>query len=169
MGRRWFSLSSIKKLIKRLMQINDSPQKIARGFAIGVFWGVLPTFGFAIIFSLPTAILLRANKFASILGTFVSNPLTTPFFYAFSYKIGRLLLGYAPSAFTWELIDIEKLLNVSKSLLIGSIIFATSLSLISYAVILKVIDRYRRRAHLKAALSTGNPHHINDSEKSGQC
>jgi len=158
-AKKWFSLSSIKKLVKILMQIDDSPEKIARGFAIGIFWGIMPTLGLAVVFSFPTAIIFRANKFSSIIGTLISNPLTTPFFYTFSYKIGRLLLGCAPLVFSWELIDIEKLLNISKALLAGSIIFALSLSLLSYVLVLKIVAKYSHRAHAKANISEGNSRH----------
>ncbi|TET09618.1 DUF2062 domain-containing protein, partial [Candidatus Aerophobetes bacterium] len=35
--------SRIKRFVKDLIRIADSPERIARGVAIGVFWGVLPT------------------------------------------------------------------------------------------------------------------------------
>ncbi len=91
-AKRWFSRSRLKALLKKLVRVDDSPERIARGVAIGVFWGIIPTFGFAILFSLPTAVFLRANKLSAILGTFVANPFTTPLIYAFEYKIGQLIL-----------------------------------------------------------------------------
>jgi len=113
MEKRWFSLASLKKLIKKLVRVDDSPKRIARGLAIGVFWGILPTFGLAILFALPTAILLRANKFSTILGLFVANPFTTPFIYAFEYKIGQLILKTVPLPFSWDIFDLESLLSIS--------------------------------------------------------
>lgn len=110
--KRWFSLSSLKKLIKKLVRVDDSPKRIARGLAIGVFWGILPTFGLAILFALPTAIFLRANKFSTILGLFVANPFTTPFIYAFEYKIGELILRVAHRCFL-EALAIRKSTKVS--------------------------------------------------------
>jgi len=156
--KQWLSLSHIKEIIKKLMRVNDSPQKIARGFAIGVFWGILPTFGLAIIFSLPTAVLLRANKIASVLGTFVANPLTTPFIYAFSYKIGQWVLRYNPSTFSWEFINIEELLNISRSLLVGSVVFSLTLSLATYFLVLKIVAKHRRRKYSKASISGREPY-----------
>jgi len=70
---------NIKSFIRKILWINDSPKKIALGVAIGIFWGIMPTFGSAILFSLPTALLLKANRTAAILATFVANPLTAPF------------------------------------------------------------------------------------------
>jgi hypothetical protein len=156
--KHWLSLSHIKEVIKRVVRIDDSPQKIARGFAIGVFWGILPTFGLAIIFSLPTAVLLRANKISSILGTFVANPLTTPFIYAFSYKIGQWVLGHSSSVFSWKFINIEELLNISRSVLVGSVVFALTLSVATYFLVVKIVDRHGQRKHLKAGISGGKSH-----------
>lgn len=137
----------IKNFIKKLIRSKDSPQKIARGFAIGVFWGIMPTFGFAIIFSLPTAILLKGNKFAAVVGTFVANPLTAPFFYPFEYKIGQLILRTDPLPFSWEFFSLKSLLNLGKSFLIGGVIFAIGMALLTYILVSQIIARYRSRHH----------------------
>ena len=151
--KRWFSLSRLKGLTKKLVRVDDSPQRIARGLAIGVFWGILPTFGFAILFSLPTAVFLRANKFSAVLGTFVANPFTTPFIYAFEYKIGELILRTTPLPFSWSLFRIENLLNVGRSLLVGSSLLATGIALITYFLTSRIILGYKRKRSLKATSS----------------
>jgi len=143
--KRWFSLSSLKKLIKELVRVDDSPKRIARGLAIGVFWGILPTFGLAILFALPTAIFLRANKFSTILGLFVANPFTTPFIYAFEYKIGELILRVTPVAVSWRLLQLENLLKLAKSLLVGGSVLAIGIALLTYFLALQIIIRYRVR------------------------
>jgi len=142
-----------KILFKKILTANDSPHKLAMGFAIGVFWGVMPTFGFAIIFSLPTALFLKANKVTAILGTFVSNPLTAPFFYAFSYKVGNFILRLHSLPFSWNIFKLENILNISKSLLIGSIIFAIIAAFISYGLILMIILLIRKRKGLHSQSS----------------
>jgi len=138
-------LQKIKNFAKRLLWIQDSPQKIALGLAIGVFWGIMPTFGFAILFSLPSALLLKGNRLAAILGTFVANPLTVPFIYPFGYKIGQLILKTTPLPFSWELFRLESLLSLSKSLLVGSIFLAIGLAILTYFLVLQIIVRYRAR------------------------
>ena len=139
--RSW--LQKTKNFIKKILRTNDSPKKIALGLAIGVFWGITPTFGFAILFSLPTAFLFRGNKLAAILGTFVANPFTTPFVYAFEYKVGQLILKTAPLPFSWDIFNLENLLNISKSLLVGGIFLAIALALLTYFLVLQIIIRYR--------------------------
>ena len=143
-------MGKIKNFIKKLLRIKDSPQKIARGFAIGVFWGIMPTFGFAIAFSLPTAVFLKGNKLAAVVGTFVANPLIVPFVYAFEYKIGQLILRTEPLPFSWDFFSLKSLLNLSKSFLIGGVIFAIGMALLTYILVLlvlQIIARYRSRHH----------------------
>jgi len=144
----------VKILFKKVLTTNDSPHKLAMGFAIAVFWGVMATCGFAIVFSLPTAVLLRANKVTAVIGTFVSNPFTTPFIYAFSYKMGSFVLDLNPLPFSWDILKIENILNISKSLLVGSIIFATTMAFISYGLVLIVIFIVRKSKNLRSRSSS---------------
>jgi len=142
-------LQKTKDVIKGILRTKDSPEKIALGLAIGVFWGIIPTFGFAILFSLPTAFLFKGNKLAAILGTFVANPFTTPFIYAFEYKVGQLILKTAPLPLSWDIFNLESLLNISKSLLVGSIFLAIGLTLLTYSLVLQIVIRYRARHRIK--------------------
>lgn len=77
----------------RLVRINDSPQKIAWGLAVGVFLGVFPTFGLGTVVALALAIAFKFNKVAAILGSLIMNPLTTPFFWTASSVLGALLVN----------------------------------------------------------------------------
>ncbi len=142
-------LRKTKNFIKKILRTEDSPKKIALGLAIGVFWGIIPTVGFAILFSLPTAFLLKGNKLAAILGTFVVNPFTTPFIYAFEYKLGQLILKTAPLPLSWDIFNLENLLSISKSLLVGSIFLAIGLTLITYFLTLQIMLKYRFRHRIK--------------------
>lgn len=141
--------SRIKRFAKSLIRINDSPKKIALGVAIGVFWGILPTFGFAILFSVPTAFLLKANRLSAIAGTFVSNPLTWFFIWSFGYKIGQRILGLPPVDFSEGLFKLQSLLNLGKAFIVGgflgNFLLAIGISFLSYLAVLVVLDRYRRR------------------------
>jgi len=77
----------------KILRIDDPPERIARGAAIGVAMGVLPTFGLGILLSLAAAFVLKANKAASVLGSFIMNPVTSPFFWTASLVAGSLLTG----------------------------------------------------------------------------
>jgi len=83
----------VRYLYVRLVRINDSPQKIAWGLAVGAFLGVFPTFGLGILIALALAIAFKFNKAAAILGSLIMNPLTTPFFWTASSVLGALLVN----------------------------------------------------------------------------
>ena len=72
----------------RIVRIKASPHTVARGMAVGVFVGCLPVIPFQTVIALALAVVLRCNKLAAALGTWVSNPLNVPFFYYGLYKVG---------------------------------------------------------------------------------
>lgn len=134
----------VKLLIKKLVWTQDSPQKIALGLAIGVFWGVMPTFGLAIIFSIPTAFLLRANRLAAIVGTFLSNPLTSPFLYGLGYWIGTVIFRGPGEVMFWKYFKPANLLQIGKFFLAGSTLLALGIAIGVYFLSLKLILHYRK-------------------------
>ncbi len=80
-------------IMHRMRRLPDQPSRIARGFACGVFISFTPFFGFHFIGAAALAWLIRGNILAALLGTFVGNPLTTPFMALSSLTCGRWLLG----------------------------------------------------------------------------
>jgi len=71
------------------------------GFAIGMFFGILPTFGVGRIFAIIFAQIFKASKIAALIGTLFTNPLTSPLFLSLSILIGSLFTGiqYNPDLF----------------------------------------------------------------------
>lgn len=85
----------LKYLYYRLVRINDTPEKIAQGFALGVFIGVFPSFGIGLIAIIFLATIFKFNKIAGILGTLIAgNPIVSPALTGFSYYIGKKILWY---------------------------------------------------------------------------
>lgn len=60
----------------RMVRERKPPAFIARGWAIGMFYGCTIPFGFQLILSIPTAILLRGSKIGATVGTFITNHFT---------------------------------------------------------------------------------------------
>ena len=81
----------------RLRRIPDSPTRIARGVAFGVFTSFSPFFGFHIILALLLAKVFRANLIAALAGTAIGNPLTFPFIIGGALKLGTFVLGRDPA------------------------------------------------------------------------
>lgn len=77
----------------RLKRLPDSPTRIARGVAFGVFTSFSPFFGFHIIYAMALAKFLRGNMIAAAAGTFFGNPLTFPFIIGGAHRLGTFMLG----------------------------------------------------------------------------
>ena len=85
---------AIKFIKFRVLHIDDSPQRIAMGVALGLFTAYLPPFGFHIILVLILASILRANKFVALTFIWASNPFTfIPIYYP-NYLLGRAVFGW---------------------------------------------------------------------------
>lgn len=83
-------------VLHRLRRLPDPAHKISRGIAAGVFTSFTPLFGFHFVIAALSALLLRGNILASLLATFVGNPLTFPFIASISVEIGSWMLGKPP-------------------------------------------------------------------------
>ena len=78
---------------RRLERLNDSPEKVALGFACGAFASFTPFFGLHFIVAAIVAHIARGNIMAALIGTIVGNPLTFPFIAAGAMSTGNYLLG----------------------------------------------------------------------------
>lgn len=77
----------------RIVHEKATPEYIARGWAIGMFFGCLSPFGAQLILSIPTAFLLKGSKIGATLGTFLTNHVTIFFIYPAQCYAGNRLLG----------------------------------------------------------------------------
>ena len=92
-----FSLKGISRAIEyvgiRLKRIPDTPHKISLGMSCGIFASFTPLFGLHFIIAGLLSYLLRANVLASLIGTFVGNPITFPIITVFNLKLGEWIIG----------------------------------------------------------------------------
>lgn len=77
----------------RMRRLPDSPERIARGIWAGVFVTFSPLFGLHFILAVLLARLMKGNILASLMATFVGNPLTFVFIALASLTTGHWLLG----------------------------------------------------------------------------
>ena len=79
---------------RRLLALDDPPERTALAFSLGVFIAFSPFLGLHTILATLIAFLFRFNKVAIYSGTFINNPFLTlvPIIIA-SYAIGAFVLG----------------------------------------------------------------------------
>ena len=81
---------------RRLLAIDDPPERTALAFSIGVFIAFSPFLGLHTIMATAVAFMFRFNKIAIYTGTFLNNPfLTLVPIIIVSYAVGAFLLGQA--------------------------------------------------------------------------
>lgn len=78
---------------RRILQIDDTHESVARGVALGVFVGLTPTVGVQMLIVAILNTLCRANRLAGLLMVYISNPLTMIPIYWCDYQVGRFILG----------------------------------------------------------------------------
>ena len=85
--RKWI------RLYAKIVKENATPEYIARGWAIGMFYGCLIPFGFQLLCSIPTAFLLKGSKIGATFGTLVTNHFTVFIIYPLQCHVGLILMG----------------------------------------------------------------------------
>src|SRR5919107_4992967 len=84
----------VRAALRRLLALDDPPERTALAFAVGVFIAFSPFLGLHTIMATVLAFAFRFNKVAIYTGTFINNPFLTlvPIILA-SYAVGAFLLG----------------------------------------------------------------------------
>lgn len=83
---------ALSYLSLRVRRLPDSPSRIARGIASGVFVCFTPLFGLHFAAAALVAWFVRGNILAALLATLVGNPITFPLIAAMSIGLGEFIL-----------------------------------------------------------------------------
>ena len=156
LARRWLGA---------LLHIDDSPERTAAAFALGVFFGFSPFVGLHTVLGIAFAFLLNFNRVAVLLGVYSNLPWIVAPYYAFTTMfVGARLTGhrippgfkdqvtllFAQSLFSggfWHhLIDLFRPWLVPYT--VGSTIGAVALSAVAYPLALAFVTSRRRLKHL---------------------
>ena len=74
----------IRRWLGALLHIDDSPERTAAAFALGVFFGFSPFIGFHTLLGILFAFLLNFNRVAVLLGVYSNLPWIVAPYYAFT-------------------------------------------------------------------------------------
>ncbi|HEY6804237.1 MAG TPA: DUF2062 domain-containing protein [Pyrinomonadaceae bacterium] len=146
---------------RRLLAIDDPPERTAFAFSVGVFIAFSPFLGLHTILATFVAFLFRFNKIAIYTGTFVNNPPLTlvPIIIA-SYAVGAFFMG-RPVKIPPQGIELLKDphlltgayyhqlftqgLTVFGPYAVGGMVLSVVCSLIAYPLTLRALRTVRRR------------------------
>ena len=138
----------IQAYIARIKTLQGDPHYVAKGMAIGVFVGVTPTIPFHTVISLSLAFIFRGSKPAAVAGVWAGNPITIPFFYLGSYKLGAFLLNVStPFDPKYQSLSemIEIGLEVTLVMIAGGVIIGIPFGIAAYFITLTIFRTIRSR------------------------
>jgi uncharacterized protein (DUF2062 family) len=150
-----------RELFRKLLHIEDTPERTALAFSIGVFLGYSPFLGLHTLGAIGLAFLLKLNRVAMLLGAWTNAPWWIVPYYTFATWIGMWVMrvqidgtvlkeifragkdqGFTGSDF-WTRIASQW--GFLASFIVGSSILAALFSLAAYPLSLKLIRMYRSR------------------------
>jgi hypothetical protein len=147
MKKKLKSIKKVENYLKELVRLKKSPKSIAFGFALGTFLALLPTFSFAPVIGLALVFIFKDLNKISLFASFIiwNIFLLTPIYYL-SYKLGSLILDGSSAVkldFTFNTI----FNTLSKRFLLGNIIIAITVTLISYVLVKFIANRIYLKTH----------------------
>lgn len=140
----------IKALYQKLISMDNQPENIALGAALGAFISILPLYGLHTVLVIVAALLIpRANKLAMLIGTNVSLPPTVPVITWAGYEIGRRVLyssHYPPlnwkffSSLSWQ-----KIGDFYWPLFVGSVVLGSIVAVVMYLSLVTLLRKLRKQ------------------------
>ena len=150
----------IRRWLDVLLHIDDTPERTAAAFALGVFFGFSPMLGLHTLLGILFAFLLNVNRVAVLLGVYSNLPWVIAPYYAFVTMAGAKITGHrAPPGFKAQigaLVELsafqadfwQGLITILKPLFVpycvGSLIGALMLAACAYPLALAFVTSRRR-------------------------
>ena len=152
----------IRRWLDALLHIEDTPERTAAAFALGVFFGFSPFLGLHTVLGIVAAFLLNLNRVAVLLGVYSNLPWIIAPYYAFATMAGARITGHKlppglrsqlGALFELTVFGTEfwhRLITILKPLLwpytVGSTFGALVLAALAYPLALAFVTS-RRRIH----------------------
>jgi uncharacterized protein len=162
--RRRASSGWLRRTVGQLLQVDDTPHRIALAFGIGVWLAFFPILGIHTILGLLIAFLFRLNRAAILVGIYISNPWTLAPLYMAGTIVGCEILGVSSAELTnvdWHLHGrafyralFENLRPYVWPFVVGNTVLGIAGGLFGYIVLREILER-RRAGAARAPASTG--------------
>jgi len=152
------SIPSFRSLLKQVLHLQESPQRTALAFAIGVFIAFSPAYGLHTVLVIACSWALRLNLVALLAGAFLNNPWTLVPILGATYWVGALVLGQSDSpSFDWQDLSFraiyEQIMPYAIPFILGGFVLSILGAALAYPLAYYFVAKYRR-SH---PLSHGEP------------
>jgi uncharacterized protein (DUF2062 family) len=140
----------VARFLRRLFALNDTPERVARAFALGVFLAFSPLLGLHAFLGLIIAFFFGLNRLALLLGVFINNPWTLVPIYTAGTFLGGLLIGFPPRpalpSFGWQALwsgdfwlQLAGQWHLLKPMFLGSSILSVFVAALAYVIVLHLL------------------------------
>jgi hypothetical protein len=138
-----------RSLLKQVLHLQESPQRTALAFAIGVFIAFSPTYGLHIVMVLFCNWALGLNLLALMVGAFINNPWTIVPILGATYWVGALLLGRSDSpSFDWHDVSFvaiyEQVMPYAVPFFLGGLVLSLLGAALAYPLAYYFVAKHRQ-------------------------
>jgi uncharacterized protein (DUF2062 family) len=158
--KSWFHQHSLK-----LLAIRDTPDAIAGGVAIGVFFGFTPLFGLKTLSAIFFAWLTRSNILAAVIAGALHDIILPfmPVIYRWEYDVGYFLLS-RPHQWPVSLAKLHRegfdwhnwhafFGDVGKPLLLGGCVCAAPFAILAYFLTRRIVARHQLKKQTRTRIT----------------
>lgn len=136
---RWLRWPNIKRFIRdNITHSRESNLRLSLAIGLGIFWGIVPVWGYQMIMAGVTAHFLRLNKVICIVSANISLPPIIPFILYGSYATGGFVMN-RPVTITFSNISFEAVGEGLLQYIVGSVVLAVAagiaIGLLSYILL----------------------------------
>ncbi len=116
-------IARMRLKLKMMLSLDVSPRVLAKSSALGALIGISPYIGTQTYIALFVSSYFNLPVYPLMIGVYITNPVTIPFIFAFTTKVGLMLLGMDSSfTFDWDNVTLSSLFEAGKTLFIPFIV-----------------------------------------------
>lgn len=155
-----------RRYLRQLLRLDESPERTARTFGLGVLVGFSPFIGFHTLIAIAVILLFRVNRLAFLAGVYSNTPWSVAPAAALGTGLGVFLLG---SDATLPEISYETLSsgrfwseltadawNLLVPFFVGNFIISAAFSVMAYWILKRFLLQYRARRGRENVVSAAN-------------
>jgi len=142
-------MARLRSLLRQLLHLQESPERTALAFAIGVAIAFCPLYGLHTAMVIFCTWAFGLNFVALMAGAFLNNPWTIVPVLGATYWTGALILGRTEvPSFDWHDLSFmavyQQVSPYAVPFLLGGTVLSVAGALLAYPVAYRLISKYRR-------------------------
>jgi len=145
-------MARLRSLLRQLLHLQESPERTAVAFAVGVAIAFCPLYGLHTVLVVFCTWAFGLNFVALMAGALINNPWTLVPVLGATYWTGALILGgtEAPT-FDWHDLSFmavyQQVLPYAVPFALGGTVLSLAGALLAYPMAYRLISKYRRSGH----------------------